>query len=64
MEISKLIGLSQDKATEKVEKEEELVKQYQSDMTPEEANAYYEGCIPLPFNKLTENTPEGEYVNY
>ena len=38
-------------------------KQYQGDITEEEIREYYKDAVVLPFDQVTQNTPDGWYVN-
>lgn len=39
------------------------VKQYQYDYTEQEAMDFYDGATPLPYERLTDDTPFGLYVD-
>lgn len=38
-------------------------KQYQGDVTSDKVDEYYADCVPLPFDKVTQGTPAGRYVD-
>lgn len=40
-----------------------LTKQYQQTVTLKEAQDYYKNCKPLTYEKVTQDTPVGLYVN-
>ena len=38
-------------------------KQYQGDITEEGIREYYKDAVVLPFDQVTQDTPDGWYVN-
>ena len=41
----------------------ELTKQYEGTVSEEEVCEYYEGAKSLPYSKVTQDTPDGWYIN-